>query len=213
MYGRDPEVVVRSKTQFDWPLRWMKRVRAGDAKPGRVFACSWSDWFIEEADPIREEAWEIIRKTPEMTYMILTKRPERFAVCLPSDWGEGWGNVWLGVSCEDLKNACRRIPPLLEARAAVKFISAEPLLDVLDVYVWLGNRSWNHGIDWVIVGGESGPGARPMEAGWVRSLRDQCQRAGVAFFFKQWGGMKPGGEALVDGREWKEFPSTNEDHE
>lgn len=206
MYGRDPEVVVKGKTTFDWPLKWMKQVRAGNAKPGRVFTCSWSDWFIQEADMIRDEAWEIIRQTPEMTYMILTKRPERIAECLPGDWGDGWPNVWLGVSCEDQENAARRVPLLLDIDARVKFVSAEPLLQEVELFYWLGNRSWRHGVDWVIAGGESGPNARPMAADWVCSLRDQCQLAGVPFFFKQWGGKLPGGDRLLEGREWSEFP-------
>ncbi len=206
MYGRDPEVVVRSKTQFDWPLRFVKRVRAGRALPGRVFACSWSDWFIEEADMVRDEAWEIIRKTPEMTYMILTKRPERIAKCLPKGWYDGWDNVWLGISCENQASLIRRMVPFSALPAKTKFISCEPLLEPLDFMRWhLEN------VNWVIVGGESGPGARPMDPDWARSLRDQCQAAGVAFFFKQWGGLKPGGERLLDGREWSEFPGVRDE--
>ena len=212
MYGRDPEVVVRSKTQFDWPLRFVKRVRAGQALSGRVFACSWSDWFIKDADPIREEAWEIIRNTPELTYMILTKRPERFAACLPSDWGGGWKNVWLGVSAEDQMNANKRIPILLDTLAVIRFVSAEPLLDEIDLGNYIcetyskGDLTLGRYLDWVIVGGESGPNHRPMQVEWVRSILDQCLATGVAFFFKQWGGLKPGGERLLDGREWSEFP-------
>src|SRR5215472_9745754 len=90
-YGHDPGVIRRSKTTFDAPLRWPTEEKL-------VFTCSWSDWFIEDADEWRPEAWEVIRQTPHLTYQILTKRPELIADRLPADWGRGWPNVWLGVS-------------------------------------------------------------------------------------------------------------------
>jgi protein gp37 len=108
-YGQNPMLVQRSKTKFNEPLKW---------NSGRVFTCSWSDFFIEEADAWRPEAWEIIRKTPQLTYQILTKRPERIAAHLPADWGDGYSNVWLGVSVESQKYANERIPLLLKTPAA-----------------------------------------------------------------------------------------------
>jgi hypothetical protein len=119
-YGRDPEVVVRAApATFNAPLKW--------DSPELIFTCSWSDWFHVAADPWRDEAWDIIRRTPQHTYMVLTKRPGRIHRCLPDDWGDGYPNVWLGVSIEDAAvtyraNQLRRIP------AALRFISAEPLL-------------------------------------------------------------------------------------
>jgi protein gp37 len=145
------------------------------------------------------------------------------------EWGEnhGWPikNVWLGVSVEDQQTADERIPLLLQTPAAVRFISAEPLLGPIRLndgqslnYSQRLKKGWSlnmlQQLDWIICGGESGPNARPMHPNWARSLRDQCQAAGVPFFFKQWGahtedgrriGKKAAGRVL-DGRTWEEFP-------
>jgi protein gp37 len=213
-YGQNPDVVVRSKTKFRDPLKWPK-------EPKFCFTCSWSDWLIEEADAWREEAYDVIRATPWITYQILTKRIERAAGRVPDP---PLANIWLGVSVES-PVYLHRIDALRSIPAAVRFLSIEPLLqDVgfLDL----------SGIDWVIVGGESGPIARPMHPDWVRSIRDQCIGAGVPFFFKQWGEYHPitrtdgihespfvpGGQhmvrvgkkaagAVLDGREWREMPA------
>lgn len=199
-YGRDPRAVVRAaEATFRSPLRWKE--------PAKVFTCSWSDFFIAEADEWRPEAWDIIRQTPHLTYQILTKRPENILERLPEDWGSGWPNVWLGVSAENQKYADRRIPELLKIPAAVHFLSAEPLLGPIELnnasrepwflrsYLTYNQRVMDgqfreetyNKLNWVIVGGESGPKARPMHSDWARSLRDQCTAAGVPFFFKQWG--------------------------
>lgn len=204
-YGRDPNTVVRTKTTFDAPLKWAK---SGKVQPGaRVFTCSWSDWFIAEADPWRDEAWDIVRRTPQYTYLILTKRPERIAGRLPADWGMGYRNVWLGVSAENQEQALKRVPLLYETPAVVRFVSAEPLLGPIefgmaDAYV-----------DWIITGGESAlKDARPCDLDWVRSIRDWSQRNGVALFHKQHGGTRKiggvWGGRVLDGRTWDEFPQT-----
>lgn len=175
-YGRDPSVVVRTKTWRD-PLKWQKAAQA-EGRTERVFTCSWSDWFHRDADPWRDEAWAIVRRCPNLVFQILTKRPEDILERLPTDWGEGYANVWLGVSCEDRCYGLPRIDLLRSVPAAIRFLSIEPLLeDVGPINL--------QGIDWVIVGGESGPGWRPMEHAWARSIRDQCHAAGVPFFFKQ----------------------------
>jgi protein gp37 len=195
-YGQNPMLIQRSKTKFNEPLKW---------NSGRVFTCSWSDFFIEEADAWRPEAWEIIRKTPQLTYQILTKRPERIAAHLPADWGDGYSNVWLGVSVESQKYADERIPILLKTPAAVRFLSVEPLLEAVTLCELpsasgvgryldsLSNAGVDPGaeipskLDWVICGGESGSGARPMWIKWAQDLRDECKEAGVSFFMKQLG--------------------------
>ena len=191
-YGKDPTQVRRSKTTFKDPLT---------LEPGRIFASSWTDFFISDADAWRPEAWDIIRATPQHTYMILTKRPSRIPRCLPPDWGEGWPHVWLGVSGGDPAWLQRRLPLLRRIPAVVRFLSIEPLLapiDALDL----------HGIHWVIVGGESGKSAaelRPMPHRWVWPLRDACQAADVAFFFKQSSALREGsGDSLrhEDGTFW-----------
>lgn len=179
-YGQNPDVVVRSKTTFSAPLKWKE--------PKLIFTCSWSDWFIEEADAWRDEAYDIIRATPRHTYQILTKRIERAAGRLPDN--PPLPNVWLGVSVES-RAYKYRIDLLHQTPAAIRFLSLEPLLEDLGE-LDLG------GIDWVIVGGESGPGARPMHPEWVRSIQRQCAAAGVAFFFKQWGNFRPLGCADIE---------------
>ncbi|SHN77483.1 protein gp37 [Desulfitobacterium chlororespirans DSM 11544] len=246
-YGQDPATVKRSSNQtFRSPLK---------LKSGLVFTCSWSDFFIEEADEWREEAWEIIRKTPQLTYQILTKRPVNIVDRLPSDWGNGWPNVWLGVTAENQEQADKRIPLLLRIPAAVRFVSVEPMLGPINLmYIdhdWQTNaltgkqfdmgRPWKDTgkLAWVICGGETGPGARPMHPDWVRDLRDQCRATDVPFLFKQWGEYAPcdhfsgiltpgpvislDGQPnglmakvgkvkagrLLDGRTWDEFPEVH----
>ncbi len=211
-YGRDPEIVTRSKTKFNDPLKWKE--------PRLVFTCSWSDWFHEAADAWRDEAWAIIRKTPHLTYQILTKRPERIAANLPADWGDGYPNVWLGVSVEN-QRFVERAGVLAKIPTAKRFLSCEPLLGPVS-FRW---ASWHplsrernteqhdglrHYFHWMIVGGESGPDARPMELEWARTLRDQAQASGVAFFLKQLGGnpdARAHEKAVLDGSRHVEIPS------
>jgi protein gp37 len=186
-YGQDPSIVVRSKTTFNAPLKW---------KSGMVFTCSWSDFFIETADVWREEAWDIIRRTPHLTYQILTKRPENITARLPKDWGAGWKHVWMGVSAEDQPNFDRRVRDILQVPSWTRFLSIEPQLGPINArdafYVGPeGGLDFSYTkrqmIHWVICGGESGPGARMFRSEWAESLLTQCREAGVAFFMKQMG--------------------------
>ena len=204
-YGRDPTNVVRAAdVTFNAPLRWKT--------PKKVFTCSWSDFFHEAADPWRPEAWAIIRSTPHLTYQILTKRPERIASHLPPDWDDnGYPNVWLGVSGENVEWVEKRAELIAPIPAKVKFLSAEPWLDSR-TDIDPRDRDTALGIfDWVILGGESGPRARPFDLDSARSVRDACARLEIPFFLKQLGG--PSGakgdheEAVLDGRTWKEMPT------
>lgn len=190
-YGQDPTKVMRGKTTFRLPLNWKE--------PKLIFTCSWSDFFIEEADSWRQEAWDIIRSTPHHTYQILTKRPERITNHLPKDWP--LPNVWLGVSVENPRFYWR-IALLREIPAFVRFLSLEPLLTGMpDLPL--------DGISWVIVGGESGPHSRPMKNQWVCEIRDHCRIAKVPFFFKQWGGpRKDTTGRTLEGRLWNEMPES-----
>lgn len=168
-------------------------------KTGRmIFVNSMSDLFHERV-PLEfiQRVFETMRQTPQHTYQILTKRAERLkALCAELDWPV---NVWMGVSVEN-EDYVDRIDHLRRTRAAVKFLSLEPLLGPLDSLDLTG-------IHWVIAGGESGPGARPVAPDWVRSIRDQCAEADVAFHFKQWGGVnKKKSGRMLDGRTWDEFP-------
>jgi protein gp37 len=177
------------------PLQWKK--------PQLIFVNSMSDMFHDDVpvEFIRKQ-FAVMHQANWHKYQILTKRSKRLYELDPLlPWGP---HIWMGVSVEN-SDYSFRIDHLRQTRAAIKFLSLEPLLGPLpDLRL--------DGIHWVIVGGESGPGARPMSADWVRSIRDQCLGAGVAFFFKQWGGVnkKKAGREL-DGRLWHEFPKFNTD--
>ncbi len=185
-------VVKIDPSSLDTPRKWKK---------GRlIFVNSMSDLFHESV-PLAfiQRVFEVMRETPQHTYQLLTKRAERLeALSKKISWPS---NVWMGVSVESADYASR-VDHLRRTRAQTKFLSLEPLLGPLD---HLDLR----GIHWAIVGGESGPGARPMPKEWVRSIRDQCVAAGVAFHFKQWGGSnkKKTGRTL-DGRTWDERPES-----
>lgn len=179
---------------LELPLRWKK--------PQTVFVNSMSDLFHRDV-PVGfiQRMFSVMRRAHWHHFQILTKRAERLAqLDAQMDWPR---NVWMGVSVEQ-KDYAFRIDHLRQSGAAVKFLSLEPLLGPLP-HLKL------RGIDWVIVGGESGPGARPMQAEWVADIRDQCLKAGVPFFFKQWGGVrkKEAGRAL-EGRTWDEMPTLTE---
>ncbi len=173
----------------DAPRRW----------PGRrsVFVNSMSDLFHDAVpEPFIRRVFDVMAETPRHTYQVLTKRSRRLAQlarCLP--WP---ANVWMGVSVENQDYAFRA-DHLRQVPAAVRFLSVEPLLGPVTLTL--------NGLHWVIVGGESGHEARPIDGAWITAIRDQCVEAGVAFFFKQWGGRTPkaNGRAL-EGRTWDEMP-------
>jgi protein gp37 len=176
------------------PLQW-RRSRM-------VFVNSMSDLFHKEVPKeFISRVFDTMEKAHWHTFQVLTKRSSLMRDFLKKRYGDerGPAHIWCGVSVEDGKRKSR-VKHLQQTPAGVRFLSIEPLIGpVAELNL--------DGIDWVIVGGESGPKARPMEEAWVRSIRDQCNAEGVAFFFKQWGGLRPktGGRTL-DGREWSEFP-------
>lgn len=193
----------RHRTSDDYwkaPLKW-NRVAAQSGQRAKVFCASLADVFDQEIDPTwREDLWALIRQCPNLDWQLLTKRPESIAACLPADWGSGWPHVWLGTSVENQKRADERIPHLVAVPAVVHFLSVEPLLGPIEF------QSLD-GIEWIVVGGESGPKASPMEPDWVHRIQRQCAEHGVAFFFKQWGGTnkkKPG--RTLNGRTYDQFP-------
>lgn len=170
-YGQNPNAVTRSSSStFRQPFRWKE--------PLRIFTCSWSDFFIEEADQWRDDAWDIIQQTPHHTYLILTKRPRRILDCLPADWNNGWSHVWLGVSVENQQTADERRNVFAAVPSAHKFVSYEPALESVD---WQG---WEF-LDWLIAGGESGAGARRADSEWFRQALMYCRQWGIDFFMKQ----------------------------
>ena len=213
--------------KLDQPLHWRR--------PRRVFVNSMSDLFHDAVpDEYIGSVFEVMAKASRHTFQVLTKRPGRMRSLLKrwatqgesEDWaGPGaavfrradkvwvgpilWPlpNVWLGVSAEDQRWADIRIPVLLDTPAAVRFVSAEPLLGPIDLRSWVDGAG-RRGLDWVICGGESGRGARPMDLDWARLIRDQCQAAETAFLYKQQGSGDGGAKSRreLDGRTWDEFP-------
>jgi len=195
-----PSTTPRQKTNTtNWkkPLAW-DRAAAKAGKRTRVFCASLADVFEDHpmVAPWRMELFAMIEQTPHLDWQLLTKRPENFAKFLPAEWLEQpRANVWLGCTVEDEKQAFQRIRHLVAVKAVVRFLSCEPLLEAVELGPWLrpgmvvGPERLLpvRGIDWVIVGGESGPSARPFDLAWARSIRDQCASAGVAFFCKQVG--------------------------
>ena len=184
-YGRDGSKVRKTgKATFNAALKWKE--------PKRIFTCSMSDFFIQEADQWRDEAWKIIRKTPHHTWLILTKRPERIKDCLPDDWGDGYPNVWLGTTI-GVQSSFHRAETLSKIPSAVRFISAEPLLEPIDFLVEKGSERVIDSFHWVILGGESGNNNgkhrfRPSEIKWyAKAIADLKTKTNVAVFMKQLG--------------------------
>ena len=198
----EPHRVRRASiTTFNKPLAWAKRPESTF-----VFTCSWGDFFHEDGDKWRAEAWSIIKQTPTLCYLILTKRPQNIATRLPPDWDNGYSNVWLGVTAENQQEADKRLPFLLAIPAVKRFVSCEPLLGPINL------KLKTNKLDWIIAGGETGKGARPMALSWATSLRDQCLEYNIPFFLKQLGGYprrRDGEEATLDGHTWKEQPEYN----
>lgn len=196
---------LMSDAHWREPLKWNAEA-AEFGERSRVFCASMADVFEENApEGELERLWELIRKTPCLDWQLLTKRPHRILESLPEDWGDGYANVWLGTSVENQK-VIQRIDHLREVPSVIRFLSLEPLLGPL--------RGLDlAGIQWAIVGGESGPGARPMNPQWVREIKRQCEDANVAFFFKQWGGVqksKTGRE--LDGEFYDNLPEVGVNH-
>jgi protein gp37 len=198
--GRDFGIVQRTKTWKE-PLKWNRKAPVLEAEVGRrvrVFNASLTDFFIQDADAWRDEAWDVLRQCPDMDWLILTKRPQLIPPRLPQDWGEGWRHVWLGTTC-GVRKSYPRLDALREIPAAVRFISAEPLLESLaDINL--------DGFHWLIAGGESGSGFRPMLDSWALELRDRCAQQGAGFHFKQHSAFRPGQCAELDGNPYHEPP-------
>lgn len=177
------------------PLHWKQ--------PKRIFVNSMSDLFHKEIPELFiDSVFDAMEAADWHVYQVLTKRSSLMARYLRHRYGYGLApsHIWLGVSVEDAKNAVR-LKHLRAAQASIKFVSFEPLLGPV-------GKVDLTGIHWAIVGGESGPRSRPMSADWATEIRDQCQAAKVAFFFKQWGGVRPkSGGRLLGGREWNQYPN------
>jgi protein gp37 len=204
LWGPGKERQRTSAAYWRQPIAWDKEAeKAGERR--RVFCASMADVF-DEAAPLmwKGDLMLLIEKTPSLDWLLLTKRPENARGMFRDFWFPYvFHNVWLGVSCEDHPSYVSRNNSLSQISAKVRFLSCEPLLGKIT----LGARL----PDWVIVGGESGPKARPMEVEWARYLRDQCSAAGIPFFLKQMGGVRDKRGNLEDFPEdlrIRQFPST-----
>jgi protein gp37 len=200
VWGPGAQRRLMSDHHWKEPLKWDAQASRQGLR-SRVFCASMADVFDEEAPAGQlSRLWGLIRQTTSLDWQLLTKRPHRIAQSLPSDWGDGYANVWLGTTVED-ERVVGRISHLIAVPAVVHFLSLEPLIGPLNDLPLCD-------IEWVIVGGESGPHSRPMEKSWVLEIRRQCREAGVAFFFKQWGGPnKKRTGRVLNGRCYSELPS------
>lgn len=235
VWGNEGERRRTAPSTWKQPRRWNNRAAARGVRE-RVFCASLADVFDNRADPaVRAELFQLIRETPQLDWLLVTKRVGNAAEMAEATGGMP-ENVWLGATIVNQAEADRDIPKLLATPASVRFLSMEPLLGPVDLtaikappeppecdlgidwrfdalsdggYYWFQSSDGykdggdgpyrEHRIDWVIVGGESGPGARPMHPDWARQLRDQCHAADVPFLFKQWGEWFPFGEIDADG--------------
>lgn len=225
-WGDYPRHRTALSTRHHNPMKWQRTAKQFIEKMSgrrRVFVNSLSDFFDNQVPPDwRADSWALMAECPDLDFLLLTKRPQNIKKMLPASYVEQlvgrdlppwpWRNVWLGVTAENQEEADRRIPALLKVPATVHFISAEPLLEPIDVSRWMTETGWPHSLDWVITGCESGRNARPFPVDGDRMLRDQCKTAGVAFFEKQRPGTR--GKVITDINQFpedlriQEFPAT-----
>lgn len=222
LWGKGGERRFFGDKHWAEPEKWNRQAEA-EGRRHRVFCASMADVFEarDDLDEHRERLWALIEATPWLDWQLLTKRPLGVQAYVPVSWWESFPpNVWLGTTVEDQQRAEERIVSLVASPARIRFLSCEPLLGPVDLNPWLRRISpeaeaasdyvWDtsHRIDWVIVGGESGPRHRPLDLAHARAIRDACQTWRVPFFFKQVGGRTPkAGGDLLDGVEWKQFPT------
>ena len=183
--------IYKTKSGFTYPVQ---RNRNGDYKiqSGELIRVCM-DFFLEEADEWRDEAWELMRRRSDVKFFLLTKRPQRVKDCLPKDWGDGWKNVMFNVTCENQRRADERIPILLSLPFKHKGIMCAPFIGAVSIEKYLTDGQ----IEQVICGGESYDGARPCNFDWVKALREECAAHGVTFCF-----IETGTVFIKDGRRY-----------
>ena len=183
MRDQDGSRIYKTKNGFRYPLsknrQGQYKIKSGEM----IRVCMTSDFFLEEADTWREEAWAVMRQRKDVKFFLLTKRPQRVASCLPYDWGTGWENVFFNVTCENQKRADERIPILLELPFKHKGIMTAPLIGPVDIGKYLSEGQ----IEQVLCGGENYDGSRPCHYEWVKLLYDQCREYDVTFNFIETG--------------------------
>lgn len=206
-YWDDVTVKPRLTKDANWrkPVKWNKEAKASGTRH-KVFCGSMMDWCDKNAPAgALDRLWQLIRETPYLDWQLLTKRATLIKKRLPGDWGKGWPNVWLGVTCENVEHGIPRVQELVKIPAIIRFVSAEPLLEDISDYIC----DYANGLDWLIVGGESGPNCRPMNSAWVYKLLFEFGLGQIIpVWFKQWGGNgKDKGGNLVDGHKIHEWPN------
>jgi protein gp37 len=250
LWGVDADRLELSEKYWATPHKWNQRAAVNGVRE-RVFCASMADVFDKNApEGARERLWQLIKDTPHLDWLLLTKRIGNAKTMLPDDWGNGYLNVWMVISVVNQEEANRDIPKLLSTPAAIRGLSLEPLLGAIELFQsvsckWCRGMGYslhgpdeipcsacdgfeanpveelmNSGIDWVIVGGESGSNARPMHPDWVRSLREQCKWAVIPFFFKQYGEWEVhshenghfNSDMLTNGAVWLDIDGKTQSH-
>jgi protein gp37 len=193
MRNQDGSVIYRTKSGLQYPLQQDRKgtykIKSGE----QIRVCMTSDFFLEEADPWRDDAWNVMAQRPDVRFFLLTKRPQRVRACLPKDWGEGPENIMLNVTCENQKRADERIPILFELPFRHKGIMCAPFIGSVSIEKYLATGK----IEQVICGGENYDGARPCHFEWVQSLREQCEAYDVTFCF-----IETGTNFIKDGKRY-----------
>ncbi len=192
--GKNGGEIYRTKAGFRYPLSKDKNGRYKIQSGEQLRVCMTSDFFLEEADEWRDEAWSIIRQRPDVVFFLLTKRPQRVRDCLPPDWGDGWENVFLNVSAENQKRADERIPILLSLPFRHKGVMCAPFIGRVSLKEYLSSGQ----IEQVICDGENYAGARPCHYEWVKTLSDECKAANITFAF-----IGTGRRFVKDGRMYR----------
>lgn len=190
--GRSGAEIYRTRNAL-YPLeesRGAWKIASGEL----IRVCMTSDFFLEEADEWREQAWNVMRIRSDVKFMLLTKRAERIAECLPPDWGDGWDNILLCITAENQRRAEERIPILLATPAKHKGLSLAPLLGPISIEPWLQSGQ----IELVSAGGENYDGERPCDFDWIRALRKECEAANVRFVF-----LETGTTFIKDGKRYR----------
>ena len=194
MRGKSGADVYKTKTGFRYPLAKDKNGKYKIQSGEMISVCMTSDFFLEEADAWRPEAWEMMRVRSDVVFLLLTKRPGRIRDCLPADWGAGWDNVFLNVTCENQSRADERIPLLLELPFRHKGLQCAPLLGPVSVGRYLDSGE----IEQVACGGENYGGSRPCDFEWVKALREECASRNITFCF-----METGTNFIKDGHTYR----------
>lgn len=190
---RDGAEIYRTKSGFNYPLQKSRnggyKVKSGEL----IRVCMTSDFFLEEADGWRSDAWEIMRKRSDVKFYLLTKRPERVEKCLPSDWGDGWENIFFNVTCENQRRADERIPVLFSLPFKHKGIMCAPFIGEISIEKYLKENQ----IERVTCGGENYDGSRPCNFDWVKKLRAECVKYNITFCF-----IETGTNFIKDGKKY-----------